>query len=100
MKLLDLKPLSLTEVKSLAGDLEEKKNLKIYLKKFGKLNEEKSKMLSEEILKLDNMKIKEEDIVKIVDFLPKNNEELNKIFREVSLDEKEANDLLEIVRKY
>ncbi len=99
MKVLDLKPVHLAEVKELTKDLEEK-NLTLYLKKFGNLDLKKSNELAEEIIKLDNMKIKDDDVVKIVDFLPRNIEELNKIFKDLSLDEKEANDVLEIVKKY
>jgi len=100
MKVLEMKPLNLSEVKEFAGDLEEKRNLEAYLKKFGKLKKEKAKALAEEIRALDNMKIKEEDITKVIDFLPEDSEELNKIFRDVSLDEKEENELLEIIKKY
>ena len=46
------------------------------------------------------MKLKEEHIVKIIDFLPETSEDLNKIFSDVSLDEKEINEILEIVRRY
>jgi len=70
------------------------------MKRFGKLTRKKADELADEIRKLDNLKIKEEDIVKIVDFLPKDVEELNKIFKDISLDEKEANDVLKIVGKY
>jgi len=42
------------------------------------LKKNKADELAEEIRKLNNPKIKEEEIVKIVDFLPKGREELNK----------------------
>lgn len=100
MKIIQMTPVHLADVAELAGDVEEKKNLKDYLKKFGKLNKKKADELAEEIRNLKNVKIKEEDVVKIVDFLPKDSENLNKIFKEISLDEKEANDLLEIIRRY
>ena len=95
-----MKPLSLAEVKDLIGDVEDRKELKDYIKKFGKLSKEDSLKLGEEIRGLDNMKVKEENIVKIVDFVPKNSEELNKIFTDVSLDEEECNKILEIVKDY
>jgi len=95
-----MNPVHLADVKEMAGDVEEKKGLKDFLKKFGKLSKEKSDALSEEIRGLNSIKIKEEDIVKIVDFLPKDIEEINKIFKDVSLDDKEANDLLEIIGRY
>lgn len=100
MKIIEIKPVSLADVKELVGEAEDRKNLKDYLKKFGNLNKKKADELADEIRKLNNMKIKEEDIMKIADFLPADSESLNKIFKDVSLDEKEANDVLEIVRKY
>ena len=98
--IIGMKPLNLAEVKNIAGNLEEKKDLRDYLKKFGKLSESDARKLSDELRKLGNMKLKEEDIVKIVDFLPRRPDDLNKIFSDVSLDEKEANDILEIVKNY
>jgi len=98
--ILEMKPLSLSEVKELAGDLDGKKDLRDYLKKFGKLSKTDANKLSEELAGLGNLKIKEEHIKKIVDFLPKNAEDLGKIFSDVSLDEKETNDVLEIVKGY
>jgi len=98
--ILNTRPLSLTEVKDLTTDLEEKKELKDYLKKFGKISKMNSKKITEELRKLENMKLKEEHIVKIIDFLPKNSEDLNKIFSDVTLNEKEINEILEIVQRY
>jgi len=100
MRVMDMIPVHLADVKELAGDVDEKKSLKDYLKKFGKLDKKKSDELAEELRGLKNLKIKEEDIMKIVDFLPKDTESVNKIFKDVSLDEKEANDVVEIVRRY
>ena len=95
-----MKPLALCEVKEIVEQLEEKKELKDYLKKFGNLSNEVSVKLMDELEKLDNMKIKKEHIVKIVDFFPKTSEDLNKIFSDVSLDEKEVNEVLEIIGRY
>ncbi len=95
-----MKPLCLAEVKNLIGDMDDRKELNDYIKKFGNLSKEDSLKLGDEIRGLDNMKIKEENIVKIVDFVPKTSEELNKIFTDVSLDEEECNKILEIVKGY
>ena len=62
--ILEKTPLTLTEVKEYIKDAEETKVTLDYLKKFSKLNKEKSKNLNEEIEKLGNIKIKEENIVK------------------------------------
>ena len=95
-----MKPLTLAEVNSLVGDLEERKELKDYIRKFGNLSKEDSLKLIGELRELDNLKVKEENIVKIVDFVPKNSEELNKIFTDVSLDEEENKKILKIIEGY
>jgi DNA-directed RNA polymerase subunit F len=100
MTIIEQKPLHLAEVREFVKNLDEKKDLEAYLKKFSKLNKEKSDALAEEVRKLGDMKIKEEDIIKIVDFLPKDVEDINKIFTDVSLSEEEANAILEIIKKY
>ncbi len=98
--ILNMKPLNLAEVKELVDELDENKELKDYLKKFGKLNKEKSEKLEEELKKLENMKLKEEHLIKIADFLPRDAESLNKIFTDVTLDEKETKEILEIAGRY
>lgn len=98
--ILQMRPLHLAEVNELAGELEKNKDLKDYLKKFRKLSKEKADALLEELRATDNLKLKEEFLVKIADFLPRDAESLNKIFIEVSLDEKEIQQILEIVKKY
>lgn len=98
--ILDLKPLNLAEVKELVKDLEDKGEILDYLKKFGKLSKDDAEKLSGELRALDNLKIKESHLVKVVDLLPTDNSSVNKIFNDVSLDEKEINEILEIVRRY
>ncbi len=98
--ILKKEPLTFAEVQHIVKDIEEKQELKNYLKRFTQLSKEKALQLKEEIKKLNNLKIREENIVKIVDFLPRNAEELNKIFTEVNLAGAEINEILEIVKKY
>lgn len=98
--ILDKKPVPLAEVESYVTNLEEKKSLHSYIKKFSKLTKEKAKSMAESIRALNNPKINEEDIVEILDFLPEDAEDLNKIFTEVSLSEEESNVILEIVKKH
>jgi len=100
MTILNKTPLNLTEVKEYIKDIEENKVLQSYLKKFSKLKKDNAKALAEEIKALNNLKIKNENIVKIIDFLPKDQEDINKIFTDVSLSEEEANAIIEIVKKY
>jgi len=100
MTILNKTPLNLAEVKSHMKNLEENKEMENYIKKFGNLSLEKASKLKEELIALKNVKLKNEDIVKIIDFLPKDAEDLNKILIEASLSEEESNAILEIVRKY
>ncbi|MBI5803955.1 hypothetical protein HY450_01795 [Candidatus Pacearchaeota archaeon] len=100
MTILAKQPVAMSEVKVIVDKIEEAHQLQQYLKKFTKLNEKKAEELSKEIEKLGNHKIKTENIVKIVDFLPRDAEELNKVFSDVSLNEEETNAILEIVKRY
>lgn len=98
--ILSKKPLTLAQVDALVPRGEEKKPIHDYLKKFVLLSKEKAEKLLEELRALNNPKLKEDNLIKIVDFLPRDLEDLNKILIETSLSEAEANAILEIVKKY
>jgi DNA-directed RNA polymerase subunit F len=100
MHILNQKPLPINEIKSYVDDFEDRKPLQDYLKKFTKITKEKAKALRKDLEGLNNIKIKEEHLVKLTDFLPKNQEEVNKIFNDVSLSEEETNAIIEVVSKY
>ena len=72
----------------------------IFIKKFTKLSPGKAKELRKNIEKLDLIKVSEKHIGKIIDVLPENKEDLNKIFADVGLDEDETNKLLEETKKF
>jgi len=99
--ILDRTPLDLIEVKKILNDIpesEKKKEMEIYLKKFLKIKEEKAKKIKQNLEKLDLLKIKRDHIVKIIDLMPKDASDLNKIFSDVSLSEDEINKILEIIK--
>lgn len=98
--ILKMTPIHLGDVKELAGDLESKPELRDYLKEFSKLDKEKADKLLESLRGLGNLKVKDDVIVKIVDLLPKDSDSLNKILNDISLDEKEINDILAVVKEY
>ncbi len=100
MRILSQTPVPIAEVKSYVKDFEDRKPFQDYLKKFSKLSKEKAEALSKDIHALNNPKIKQSHIVKIADFVPKNTEQLNKIFIDVSLSEEEANAITGITSKY
>ncbi len=98
--ILEKTPIPLAEVKERVKDLEEKQTLKDYLKKFTPLTKTKTQELIKELKALNNIKLKEENIIKIAGFLPKTPEEVNRILTEVSLSEEETNAILAITGKY
>ncbi|MEA3248523.1 MAG: hypothetical protein U9Q73_02340 [Nanoarchaeota archaeon] len=93
-------PITMAEVISLVGDSDKGKTIKKFIKNFNKMPVEKAIELKEELKALNSMRLKEMHIVKIVDFMPKDASELNKIIVDVSLDEEETNKILEVLKKY
>ena len=99
--ILDRIPLNMNEVQIILKDLpdsDKKEEMEIYLKKFLKTKPEQAKKIKEEMEKTELLKLKPDHLVKIVDLLPENASELNKIFADVSLNEEETNKILEIVK--
>ena len=94
------RPISMAEVMNLVGDSEKAEEVKKFMKNFDVLKFDKAKELENEIKELKLIKLKDEHIVKIVDFVPTDAAELNKVIIEVSLDADEVNKILEVTQKY
>jgi len=95
------KALSMVEVMEfLKEDKENLAEIIGFIKKFSKMKLEKAKELRQEIEKLDLMKVKEEQIAKIIDLMPDNAEDLNKIFVDVGLNEDEIKKILDAIKKF
>jgi len=93
--------LAMYEAKEILEKIEETdrtKEVKNFIKKFSVIDEKKSKKLKEDLKKLDIIKLREQDILKIVDIAPENATELNKIVIEASLDADETNKILEAIK--
>ena len=71
-----------------------------FVKKFTELKPKEAKEIRKKIQNLNLMKAKPEYIVKIIDLMPETNEDLNKIFVDVSLDEDESKKILEIIKEF
>jgi len=80
MNVLDRKPLSIAEASVYLKAESTSDAVKEYFKKFGKLDSKEAVKLAQEVRDLNSPKIKEEDIKKVVDFLPQDAEDVNKIF--------------------
>lgn len=97
-----MKPLSMAEVDDIAKAIndDEDKEIHGFLKKFAKLKTKEAKKMREELENLNLLKLKGEHIAKIMDLLPEDSVDINKIFIDISLDDDETNKILEVVKKY
>ena len=94
-------PLNLNEVEEIIKDSldsEKKEAMEQYLKKFLKTKDEQAKKIKDGLEKLDLLKMKREHLVKIIDLLPADATDLNKIFVDVSLTEDEINKILGVIK--
>lgn len=98
--ILNKTPLALAYVKEYTKGVDETKPIVPYLKKFCKLSKADADKLAAELRALNNLKMKEENIVKMLDVLPHDSEDLGKVFLDVSLTEEEANAILAAVKNY
>jgi len=97
------KPLSMAEANEVLGSLKETdkiKETKAFIKKYSKVDEKKIKEFREELEKLDILKLKKSDIAKIMDILPEDAQEINKLFTDVTLDADETTKILDTVKKH
>ncbi len=100
MVIKEQSPITLAEVVELAGNLESGKKIKEFIRKFNKMPVSKAKEMKKELGSLDLIRLKDFHIVKIVDFMPEDASELNKVVIDVSLDQEEITKILDVVKKY
>jgi len=94
-------PLTLAEVKEIVKESgTDVKEMEHYLKTFCVLDLKEAKEMKKELTDLNFMALKEEYIIKIVDFLPEDKEDLLKILVDVTVSEDETNKILDVVKKY
>mgnify|MGYP001563018782 CR=1 FL=1 len=94
-------PISIAEVaEQLKKTKSENKELIDFTKKFAKVDANDAKKICEELKKLDLIKMKDEQIVKIIDIIPENSADLNKIFTSVTLDEEESKRVLDVIKQF
>lgn len=101
------KPVPLSEVLGILektkkeGELEYWQRLTYdYAQKFSKLKPNKAKEFTEELLKIE--KIRENQVIAIVDLMPETKEDIELIFAKerTKLEDDNINKILEIVKKY
>ncbi len=100
MNVVSRKPLTLAEAKELIKDLEEKQVLHDYFKTFTTLSAHDAKECVQKLHALNSQKLNDAHIVKLVDVLPKDIEDVNKVCNDLSLTEEEASAVLAITTKF
>jgi DNA-directed RNA polymerase subunit F len=99
--ILNREPLNIYELKEKlenTEDSEKKTKIEDYLKKFSKTKPVNAQKIEKELIALDILKLKKEHIVKIIDLMPEDASDLNKIFTDISLNEDETNKILEVIK--
>jgi len=94
-------PLSMPEAVEYAKkDSETGKEIIGFIKKFAKLKPAEAKELKKKLKELDLIKLNDKHIVKLVDFLPEDSEEVNKIVVDANLNEDETKKILETIKEF
>jgi DNA-directed RNA polymerase subunit F len=100
--ILENKPITMAEAKEILKeyDTEKSKAASAMIKKFSKMSAEEAKKIFTEIKKLNLEKLKDEDIIKIIDFLPDDAESLRKIFTgsDIAFDQDEITKILNAIK--
>jgi len=71
-----------------------------FIKKFTGISAKDGKEMREKITSLGSIKIDERSVGKIIDLMPENKEELNKILVGISLEDDEIKSILDIVKEF
>jgi DNA-directed RNA polymerase subunit F len=99
--IIERTPLNMTEVQDILEKIpesEKKLSASNFIEKFIKIKKSSAEKIKTELKNLDSSKIKNEHVVKIIDILPSDASDINKIFTDISLSEDEINKILEIVK--
>ncbi len=107
---LEERPISLAELKATLERIEKRDTklgfrstkTKEYLKKFSKLEEKKADELIQKIRALDIPRIKDRQIIKIIDLLPAELDEIRMIFSNetTSISPENMQQILNVVKEY
>ena len=90
----------MAEVSEMVGEGEKADAVKEFIGKFTKMKAEEAKKIREELKELGILKLKEKHIVKMVDLMPTDSIDLNKIMDDVSLDQEETTKILDVIKNH
>jgi len=95
------KPLTMYEAEAVLDSLKEtdkSREAKSFIKKFSTMKSDRAEKVKKAIEEFEMLKLREADIIKIVEIAPESAVELNKIVAEASLDEGEINKILDAIK--
>ena len=93
-------PLSLPEIEEYVKKSKGNEKLVKFLKEFKKISYKNAIELRKKLEGLDLMKLKPHDIAKIIEMVPEDQEDLNKIFVGVNLGEDESKSILDKIKEF
>lgn len=98
--IINRKPLSMSEaLKYIKKEESDDTDVIGFIKKFTKTKSEKAEALQQALSSLELIKINNGHIAKIIDLMPEDANELNKIFTDVNLDDEEAQKILNTIKE-
>ncbi len=98
--IINKKPLSMSEaLKYIKKEESDETDIIGFIKKFAKIKKERAEALQKNLKELELIKVNDENISKIIDLMPEDASELNKIFVDVSLDDEEVQKILNTIKE-
>ena len=95
--IINRQPISIQEAKQF---MEKDSEMLAFANQVSEIDFKDAEKMFQELKGLNLIKLREEQIVKVVEFLPENIEDLNRIFAEVTLEEDEAKKIIDVIKKY
>ncbi len=97
----DNQPLSMPEsIKYIKNSKDKETDITGFIKKFTKLNPKNANEIRKSIEGLNILKLNPKHISKIIDILPRNSIDLNKILADVNLDEDETKKIFDEIKRF
>ncbi len=92
----DMTPLSMSESLNYIKNPE----VKAFVKSFSEIKEKKAEELRKKLTELNLIKLNEKHISKLIDFLPEEKEEVQRILPDSNLDEDETNTIISTIKEF
>jgi DNA-directed RNA polymerase subunit F len=96
--IINKEALSISEISDYVS--KENEDVLKFVKEFAKLKPDKAKELRKKIEEIGLIQLNGSHISKLIDFMPEDIEDLNKIFADLSFDESEAQKILEVIKEF